>query len=233
MYQQAYFNQQCAANPLYNTQCPGYADAYRQKLFADSCAANPQSNPTCPGYRAPTVAIAPVATTAAIPSSEVPLVADPVVNQVIAPTVKKDDPAQVVPGPPAASISSASVTSPVIPLGQGIQPSRAVRSSGATTTASTRARAVAANTERAAVQTAQKSAEEAKQDAQFAALANVPGFNAYQAATIPDAAFYRQEQIYTRATIPDNQRAQRALNQRSDIIHQRMVDQQFNLSGAR
>jgi hypothetical protein len=37
---------QCTANPLYSTQCPGYAQAYQTM----QCSANPLYSATCPGY---------------------------------------------------------------------------------------------------------------------------------------------------------------------------------------
>jgi len=41
-YANALFNQQCTLNPLYDPSCPGYTTA--------QCAANPLYSPTCPGY---------------------------------------------------------------------------------------------------------------------------------------------------------------------------------------
>jgi hypothetical protein len=38
----------CAINPLFNSSCPGYADAY----FNQQCSINSLYNPSCPGYAA-------------------------------------------------------------------------------------------------------------------------------------------------------------------------------------
>jgi hypothetical protein len=46
-YQQAYLTQQCSANPLYDTSCPGYATAYHNQ----QCSANPLYASTCTGYQ--------------------------------------------------------------------------------------------------------------------------------------------------------------------------------------
>ena len=45
-YQQAFYDQQCNANPLYDMGCPGYAQAY----FDQQCSINPLYDTTCPGY---------------------------------------------------------------------------------------------------------------------------------------------------------------------------------------
>ena len=47
-YAQAYFNMQCSANPLYNSACPGYAQAYQDQ----QCSANPLYSVSCSGYQA-------------------------------------------------------------------------------------------------------------------------------------------------------------------------------------
>ncbi len=46
-YANALFLQQCTANPLYDPTCPGYATAY----FNQQCTANPLYDPACPGYQ--------------------------------------------------------------------------------------------------------------------------------------------------------------------------------------
>jgi hypothetical protein len=45
-YSDAYFTQQCNSNPLYDYQCPGYEDAY----FNQQCSASPLYDSQCPGY---------------------------------------------------------------------------------------------------------------------------------------------------------------------------------------
>ena len=91
-YADAYLAQQCSANPLYSPSCPGYQQAY----FAQQCTLNALYDRDCPGYNeayalanivAPTpIAIsAPVlqiSTTGTI-SVTTPVIADPVVNEVV------------------------------------------------------------------------------------------------------------------------------------------------------
>ena len=47
-YAQAYLTMQCSANPLYSTSCPGYAQAYQDQ----QCSANPLYSVSCAGYQA-------------------------------------------------------------------------------------------------------------------------------------------------------------------------------------
>jgi hypothetical protein len=89
-YEQAYFNQQCSINALFNNQCQGYAQAY----FDQQCSLNGLYDRQCPNYAtayatqqvtSPVTVSAPtlqVSTTGTV-SVETPVVADPVVNEVI------------------------------------------------------------------------------------------------------------------------------------------------------
>ena len=45
-YANALFQQQCTSNPLFDPSCPGYAAAY----LTQQCSANPLYDPACPGY---------------------------------------------------------------------------------------------------------------------------------------------------------------------------------------
>lgn len=40
----------CAADPLFNSACPGYAEAYAEYLYQQQCSANPLYDSGCPGY---------------------------------------------------------------------------------------------------------------------------------------------------------------------------------------
>jgi hypothetical protein len=94
-YAEAYFTQQCSANPLYSPSCPGYADAY----YAQQCTINPLYDRTCPGFAeayalanvvpstsnqtiSTTTPTLQISTTGTI-TFDTPVVADPVVNEVI------------------------------------------------------------------------------------------------------------------------------------------------------
>ena len=236
-YQQAYFDQQCKLNTLYNPGCPGYAEAYRAKLLAESCQANPQSSPQCPNYRNVTASTSTnVASNSAAAEdpvksvSDTPLVSDPVVNQAINTTTNT----------PGSSPGS----TPGQPLGTGLQvpgfnqfsssagSTSSTRSSRSTTTSS-RADSARDQARRDAQQTGRQ-AERRVQDAQqqqqenlIAAMGTVPGFDAYQNSRLPDVPFYATREIYRNVTLPDNRRAQRQLSERSDRLHQEMINEQY------
>jgi hypothetical protein len=222
-YQQAYFNQQCAANALYNTGCPGYAEAFRTKQIADACAANPQSSPSCQGYVAPqttttttsTTTVSTTVPTVILPGSDPvssitqpKVVDDPVVNQLIEkPQQKSETTSQVNAQPPTQQTQGQRQQT------RQSQQTRAQQSTASRTNIASQPRVV--------------TSEEKKEEDKMASFATVPGFSAYESAIIPDVTFYKVEDIYKRATLPDNARAQRLLNQRSDRLHREMVDEQY------
>ena len=82
-YQEAYLAQQCSISSLYSPQCPNYQQAY----FNQQCSINALFNRDCEGYAqayALANVIAPSAPTTVVIASEPQVVADPVVNQAIA-----------------------------------------------------------------------------------------------------------------------------------------------------
>jgi hypothetical protein len=82
-YQEAYLAQQCSISQLYSAQCPSYQQAY----FNQQCSINALFNRDCEGYAeayALANVIAPSAPATVVITSEPQVVADPVVNQVIA-----------------------------------------------------------------------------------------------------------------------------------------------------
>lgn len=198
-YQQAYFQQQCTANPLYSSGCPGYAGAFKDKQIADACKSNPQSSPQCAN------------------------------NSIVNNSIVKLEPLNALQSEQATTsltnpTNPTSVTSQVnIPpqLGTGL----AVP--GFTTTPSPQAvrRAQAAQAQRA--ERASRDPQTQQQAKQVAQMGTVVGFEAYEQGRLPDAVFYQTKEIYRNRILPDNQRAQRALNQRSDRLHQEMVNEQW------
>jgi hypothetical protein len=91
-YEQAYLAQQCGISQLYSASCPNYQQAY----FAEQCRLNPLYDRNCSGY-AEAYALANVVPTSTVSTTtpslqvsttgtvsiETPVVADPVVNEVI------------------------------------------------------------------------------------------------------------------------------------------------------
>jgi len=62
------------------------------------------------------------------------------------------------------------------------------------------------------------------------ALARAPmDFNQYLNSQLKDAQFYQSREIYRGQRTVDNARAQRFLNGASDVLHQRMVEQQYQI----
>ncbi len=62
------------------------------------------------------------------------------------------------------------------------------------------------------------------------ALARAPmDFNQYLNSQLKDAQFYQSREIYKGQRTVDNARAQRFLNGASDVLHQRMVEQQYQI----
>jgi hypothetical protein len=77
-YQEAYLAQQCSISQLYSAQCPYYQEAY----FNQQCSINALFNRDCDGY-AQAYALANLVTPSAPVTVEQQLVADPVVNEII------------------------------------------------------------------------------------------------------------------------------------------------------
>jgi hypothetical protein len=214
LYQQAFFNQQCSLNPLYNSGCPGYADAFRKKQLADTCALNPQTNPTCSGY-------SPQQTTTTTIQSTQPLSVPSVGNEDVAKLLTTP---QVTSDPVVNQVLNSTQTNQQLDQ----QTNRnASPQSPQPQTQQTQRQQRRADAQQRSQQASQKDAQKDPQDAVMASLSTVPGFSAYEQAKLPDIPFYKAEDIYRRATIADNARALRQLNQRSDRIHKEMVDEQY------
>jgi len=222
-YQQAYFNQQCNANPLYNNQCPGYAQAY----FDQQCSLNGLYDRSCPNYAqayakqqllnqqnsSTQTASAPVKTTEpeiqvkedGKVSTDVPLVADPVVNSVLTKNTeaKKEDKKE-------DKKESSTVEKPKTNAARQAAIAAATKPDPATQTQS----------EKEFEQTV------ASQNAAVNAISFVPGFSAYQNAIIPDTNALKMQRQYNKP-VTDNARAMRQLNGASDRLHNEMVQQQY------
>jgi hypothetical protein len=210
LYPQAYFNQQCTANPLYNSGCSGYANAFKEKQVTDACKSNSQSSPQCTNYTTPT--LSPSQSNSLTDTSklaETVLIGDPQAQQAI-----------TVP-------SITSTTSPTSQINTSPQLGTGLTVSGITPqpTAQQQRRTQAAQTQRA--ERARQDPQQQQQAQQVAQMGTVPGFDQYQQVNLPDAVFYTSKEIYRNRTLPDNPRAQRALSQRSDRLHQEMIDEQY------
>ena len=219
LYQSAFLAQQCNINVFYSPSCPGYSDAYKNKVAEDMCKSNPQASPTCPGYTGPKIEI--TNNSLGVPSvgnedlakllTTPQLTNDPIVNQVLS--------------APGAGDGAGRTNEPV-------QTQRPTRQSESAKQKEQEKKVAEEKTKaqgsvRSTQQNARRGAEPSQQEMQVASMAEVPGFSSYAQANIPDVPFYKVEDIYRRALIPDNARALRQLNQRSDKIHKEMVDEQY------
>jgi hypothetical protein len=132
-------------------------------------------------------------------SADVPLVSDPVVNQIITkkPETKKEEEKKdvAVAEKPKAKSSKQAAPAKVDPATQ-------------------------TESEKEFEQTV------AAQAAAVNAISFVPGFSAYQNAIIPDTNALTMQRQYNKPTV-DNARAMRQLNGASDRLHQQMIDEQY------
>ena len=223
-YQQAYFNQQCSNDPLYDSQCPGYAQAY----FNQQCSLNGLYDRSCPNY-AQAYATQQLLNqqnsstqTASTPtvktnepevqvkedgkvSTDVPLVADSVVNSVLTKNTesKKEEKKE-------EKKESATVEKPK------------------TNTARQAAIAAATKPDPATQTQSEKEFEQtvASQNAAVNAISFVPGFSAYQNAIVPDTNALLMRRQYDKPVV-DNARVMRQLNGASDRMHQEMINEQY------
>jgi len=209
-YQQAYFQQQCTANPLYSSGCPGYAGAFKQKQVTDACKANTQSSPQCTNFSVITFS-----------TNQSTVLTD--TNKLVEPTIIDNPQAQqVITAPSLTSATSpTSQTTNTPQLGTGL----VVPGFNPQPSLQQQRRAQAAEAQRA--ERAKRDPQQQQQAQQIAQIGTVPGFDQYTQAKLPDAIFYQTKEIYRNRTLPDNQRAQRALNQRSDRLHQEMINEQY------
>lgn len=203
-YQQAYFQQQCKANPLYSSGCPGYAGAFKEKQVTDACKSNSQSSPQCANFSFPNTS-----TNQSTVLAEPVLVDNPQAQQAIsAPSLTSP-----------TSTTSQSLTTPQLGTGLVVP--------GFTPQPSPQQQRRAQAAKAAQAERASRDPQQQQQAQQVAQMGTVPGFDQYEQTRLPDAIFYTSREIYRNRTLPDNQRAQRALSQRSDRLHQEMIDEQY------
>jgi hypothetical protein len=247
-YAQAYYDQQCSINSLYDSGCTGYAEAYQAQQISQLCLASP-TNPLCVAGSATVVMISDSGSTTSADSAataepqintdgtvsmDTPLVSDPIVNSVLTATTSPSSNDNTV-----DTVSPAAIPAPVTASPrqqqqqqqQAQQTQRAVsqmeRRSGGREDAQRTARSRAQNLARDMSSAASMEDQTAAQDLLLGLMNYNASFSDYQSAVIPDASFYSLEEAYKNNSMSDNRRAHRQLNQASDILHQRMIDQQY------
>jgi hypothetical protein len=228
----------CRANTQSNPQCPGYSIAAVVPTVTSVSTVGSVSGPVT--TQDPVAAVTSVSTMGSVSGSalattqdpvaavtEVALVNDPVVNQtLISNTVS---PGSAANARESSNNATASLGTGLLIPGFNVAPaSMTTPSNNSRSTSSTRQRAVsAARSAESNANSAVRNRQLQQQEDTLAEMATVPGFDAYQNAVIPDAQFYQSRDIYRGVVIRDNARAQRALSQRSDRLHQEMIDEQY------
>lgn len=207
-YEQAFQQQQCALNTLWSTQCAGYAEALQAKNFADACNTNPQSSPQCTGYVL-VVEVQPAVSTDPVREALPKLVEDATVQSALDATqVKQTIELQEPPRTREQAIK------------QATQAKKPVATTEARTNTPSRTSVVTRDQPSLPV----TASETTFQDYTQANLTQ------YMQVQLPDAAFYAAKQIYTTNTIKDNPRTLRQLSNRSQQLHRRLVDEQYEKS---
>ena len=206
-YEQAFLQQQCGISALWSTQCAGYAEALQAKNFAQACNTNPQSSPQCAGY--------------VLVVQTQPVVADPV--REVFPKLVEDSTVQ-------AALDATQIK-------QTIELQEPPRTREQAIKQATQAKKPEANAE-ARTGTQSRGSALAREQPSIPVTASETTFQDYTQANLtqymrvelPDAAFYVSRQIYTTNTIQDNPRTLRQLSNRSQQLHRRLVDEQYEKS---
>jgi hypothetical protein len=238
----------CSQDALYDSGCPGYAEAYAKKNILNI------GNTTSPSTPAPVV----VVTTTSDPVAQAaPVVADPVVNQAITTTTTSASPSQpvapvqLVPAPqPTTAVAAAkteekkeekkeetkaadskestTTTASASSSDNKDQPRTARQALAERRQAAARAQAVeqGKNLANEMGKAASLESQIAVQNVVMTAMGFVPGFDAYGRAALPDVPGYRPFEVYRGQRNVDNPAGRRFLTG-ADRRHQEMVDQQY------
>jgi hypothetical protein len=190
-------------NGLYNRSCPNYAQAYAtQQLLNQQNSSTQTTTVTVAPTSEPVVEVKEDGKV----STDVPLVADPVVNSVLTKNTeaKKEDKKT------EETKEEPKVEKPKSNAARQAAIAAATKPDPATQTQS------------------EKEFEQsvASQNAAVNAIAFVPGFSAYQNAIIPDTNALLMRRQYDKPVV-DNARAMRQLNGASDRLHDEMIQQQY------
>jgi hypothetical protein len=242
-YQQAYQAQMCTANPLYDSSCPGYASA----LFSQQCSASPLSSPACPTYTKKVIELV----DSVKPKLEDTKLAENIdsisSNSSISPSsVAK----KVTPNGDANPAAPVKLNSPKADLdggGSGVmkesKDKKAVAAADDDSDPKTNREALAKKrreeVKKAAVEKGKELANEAGKAADLQTQLNIqnlvvqamghsPAFDVYSRTKMPDTQFYVAREVYSGQKNIDAP-AGRRLFSGSDLSHQQMIDQQYNL----
>lgn len=207
-YQQAYFDQQCHINGLYSRDCPNYAEAYAAKNIINK----PEEKPTV----AQVQTVPDPVTSSTTPTQTTSTTSPTSVTSVVAP---KTDAA------PAATTAAAKTDAKPETKSESKSENRPPQNQAQREKAKKEATDAAKN-----LATAKSlEAQQAAQSSIVAAMGTIAGFDVYETSRMPDVVFYRQREIYANQQPVDNRNTQRFLSGASDALHQRMIEQQYQI----
>jgi hypothetical protein len=238
-YAQAYFDQQCSLNGLYDRSCPNYSQEYakQQLLNQQNNQASTQTTQTVslPTTTEPTVQVSSKGEV----STDVQIVADPVVNELLKDNAKVETKTLSEPAPVATVTPTAPVAQPTAKAEQkqeqkktDAEIAKVEKKSDSKDTKSNREKVKEALTEKAKElandmsNAATLEAQAANQGLVLGLMNYNPGFSAYANSIIPDTGAMEMAKQYNKPVI-DNRRALRALSGASDRLHQEMVNEQY------
>lgn len=268
-YQKAYYNQQCSINPLYDSGCPGYAQAY----FNQQCSLNGLYNQQCPNYsqayatkqlleqqsaKTNTTVTTTTTTVTSAPAVDstgsvtVPVISDPVVNQVVTTTATSASPAQSATATvPLVTVTPAVTTTTTTREDKKDVASTGVSTSGVSQTSTQDTKTETKPTVRQELQAKRESAARAKaveqgknlasamgqvadietqkqiQNVVIQAMGFTPGFDSYAKVIMIDSVGYKPFTVYNNQRNVDNQRLGWGLYGPSDRLHNEMVQSQY------
>ncbi len=227
-YQQAFYNQQCSINALYDSGCPGYAQAY----FDQQCHINGLYSRDCPNYAQAYAAKNLVNKKEDAQVAEVRAVPDPVSSTAPTQTTSTTSPTSVTSVvAPKTETAAAPAAKPDAKADAKPEAKSENKPEARPQSQAQREKAKKEATESAKNLATAKSleAQQAAQGSIVAAMGTIVGFDVYETSRLPDVVFYRQREIYANQTPVDNRNAQRYLNGASDILHQLMIEQQYQI----
>lgn len=256
-YEQAYFTQQCTANALYNSSCPGYAAAYmtqqctinalyspscpgyQEAYFNQQCKANALYDTACPGYKEAYALKNLVPKTEETKKETSTVVNSPIESAITPPSTSSPVPTgkpSVISAPPVAT--SQTTSPPPAPVESSAKKEEKAQDQKKVGGAVAKAER-SGNARKEIAEKAKQLAEKAKdsksleeqvetQGLQVGLMGYVSGFSSYESSNIPDTNGLLMARKYSKPTV-DNKNAQRYLSGANDVLHQMMVEQQYQL----
>jgi hypothetical protein len=236
-YVEAYLSLQCTANPLYSPSCPGYQQAY----FDQQCKADALYDIACPGYKE-AYALKNVIKKEETKTEQTDVagVSSPVESTLTPPSTSSPVPTgkpSVLSSPPAVATSQ-TTTPPPAPVESSAKKEEKAQEQKKVGGAIAKAER-SANARKEIAEKAKQLAEKSKesksieeqmenQGLQVGLMGYVAGFSGYEASNIPDTNGLLMARKYNKPTV-DNKQAQRYLSGANDVLHQMMVEQQYQL----